>query len=88
MDPAAQVHFIHRDRLVERIAAVPFGDPGAVGPGVMADRFHDRAVIGSHLVAKAVGIRFLVAVAVLGPNLIFVDLAGFEPRDEQLPAAP
>ena len=37
---------------------------------------------------EAVGIGLLIAMAVLVADLVFIDLADAQPRDEQLPGPP
>ena len=87
MDPAAEVHLVHRDRPVEGIASIALLHPGAVPPVVAAELGHHRGVIGAHLVAESVGVGLLVAVTILGPHFVFISGALVQPRDEQLPAA-
>ena len=86
--PAAQVHLIHRDRLVERIGVVPLGHPAGVAPAVGVEFGHHRTGLGPDLMAEAVGVGLLVAVPIRATHFVFVNLAGLEARDEQLPAAP
>ena len=87
VDPAAEMHLVHRDRAVEGIASFALLNPGVVPPVVAAELGHHRGVIGAHLVAETVGVGLLVAVTILGPHFVFVDGALTQPRDEQLPAA-
>ena len=88
MHPAAQMHLVHRDRLIQRIGAIALLHPGAIGPGIAAQGLHDRTIGWPHLVAEAVGICLLIAVAGLGADLVLVNLTRLQAGDEQLPAAP
>ena len=88
MDPAAQVHFIHRDRLIERVAAVALLHPALIGPLVSAQASHNGAVVRANLVLEAVRISLLVAVAVLGTDFVLVEMSLLEAGDEQFPDAP
>ena len=88
MEPAAQVHLVDRDWLVEGVGAVPLGHPAGVAPAVGVEFRHHRTGLGPDLMAEAVGIGLLVAVPIGAPHLVFVDLARLQAWDEQLPAAP
>ena len=87
MNPAAQVHFIHRDGLVESIAAVALLHPGLIGPLESVQTCHDGTVVGANLVLEAVRISLLVAVTVLGANFVFVEMSLLESGDKQFPDA-
>ena len=73
MNPASDVHLIHRDRLVESIPTVSILHPAGVGPAVSLKPCHNGTVVGPNLVLKTVGISFLVAVPLLGANFVFVE---------------
>ena len=87
MDPAAQMHLVDRDRLLQRVAAVPLRHPRGVGPAVAVQTSDNGAVVRSHLVLEAIGVSLLVAVTLLGVDFIFVVSTGAKARHEQLPDA-
>ena len=75
VNPAAKVHLIHRDRLIQHIAAVARLHPAAVRPVETIEMAHQGACVWTHFVLEAVGIGLLVAVAVLGSDFVFVELS-------------
>ena len=87
MHPAAHVHLVHRDGLLERVAVVALLQPGVIAPLIALEVGHHRGLSGAHLVLEAVGVGLLVAVPLLGVNLVFVMGASTEPRHKQFPDA-
>ena len=85
--PAAHVHLVHRDGLLERVAVVALLQPGVIAPLVALEVGHHGGLSWAHLVLEAVGVGLLVAVPLLGVDLVFVLGASTEARHKQFPNA-
>ena len=81
------MHLINGDRLVESILAVVRLHPAGVGPVESVQMTDHGTGVRTNLVLEAVGIGLLIAVTVLGANLVFVEMAFWQARDEQFPDA-
>ena len=79
--------FVDRYRLLNRIAVIALIQPIAITPVVTTQFRHNRAGIGTYLMAKAIGIGLLIAMTGLITDLIFINIPHLHARDEQLPAA-
>ena len=82
MNPAAKVHLVNRDRLIERIAFVSAADPGVIIPLKSVEMTNDRAGIRPNFMLKAVGVSLLIAVAVLSTDFVFVEMSFLKLRNE------
>src|SRR4051812_27634373 len=81
------MHFVDRDRSIERIAPAALCHPGPVLP-LVAEVPHHAASTRRHLMVESVGVRLVKAVAaVAGDDVILVPPAGAEPGHKGAPDA-
>ena len=84
--PRAEVHFVERDRRVERVALAALLHPLAVGPLVSVERPDLRAGLGGRLVVHAERIGLVDAISVVArPDSILVDIADADAGDPAFP---
>ena len=81
------MHFVDRHRAAQEIGLGPLRQPGGVAPGVLVDVPNDGGRLGAHLGKEALGIGLLEQRARLRLDLVLVDRALAQIRDEQLPDA-
>ena len=87
MNPAAKVHLVDRDRLIERVASISAADPGVIIPLKSIEMTNDGAGIRPDFMLEAVGVSLLIAVAVLGADFVFVEMSFLKLGNEQFPNA-
>ena len=85
--PGTEVHLVDRHRAGQEIGLGPLRQPGGVAPGVLVDVPHDGGRLGAHLRKEALGIGLLDQGARLRLDLVLVERALAQLRDEQLPDA-
>ena len=83
--PRAQVHLVDRDRGVVRIAGRTRGHPVAVAPGVARQIPDPRRGAGAQLGGERVRVGLLHGSADSRRDLVLVERAAPDPRDERLP---
>ena len=85
MNPAAEVHLVNRDRLIEGVTTISTADPGVIIPLKSVEMTNDGARIRPDFMLEAVGVSFLIAMAVLGADFVFVEVTFFKLGNEQFP---
>jgi len=87
MNPAAEVHLVNRDRLIEGVTTISTADPGVIIPLKSVEMTNDGACIRPDFMLEAVGVSLLIAMPVLGADFVFIEVLP-QAREQTTPRSP